>query len=103
MVEPAADRVRQPQSGAVRERKPLADHQALYNGFGNALAQAVEFAGTPLIFFLVGLWIDHRFGTAPVFAVTLFVAAIVGVSVSAYYRYKAAMNQAEEGKPWKRR
>ena len=95
MAEPAADK--------VRERKPLADHQALYNGFGNALAQAVEFAGTPLIFFLVGLWIDHRFGTAPVCAVTLFVTAIVGVSVSAYYRYKAAMNQAEEGKPWKRR
>jgi F0F1-type ATP synthase assembly protein I len=79
----------------VRERKPLADHQALYNGFGNALAQAVEFAGTPLICFLVGLWIDHRFGTAPVFAICLFVVAIVGVSVSAYYRYKADMEQAE--------
>ena len=86
----------------MRERKPLADHQALYNGFGNALAQAVEFAGTPLVCFLAGLWIDHRFGTAPVFAVCLFVVAIVGVSVSAYYRYKADMDKAEEGKPWKR-
>ena len=94
MVEPAADN--------VHGRKPLADHQALYNGFGNALGQAVEFAGTPLIFFLVGLWIDHRFGTAPVFAVALFLVALVGVSVSAYYRYKAAMDEAEEGKPWKR-
>jgi F0F1-type ATP synthase assembly protein I len=94
--------VRKRQSGAVRERRPLADHQALYNGFGNALAQAVEFVGTPVIFFLVGLWIDHRLGTSPGFAVALFVLAIVGVGVSAYYRYKADMDQAEEGKPWKR-
>jgi F0F1-type ATP synthase assembly protein I len=94
VVKPAAD--------SQRQRKPLADHQALYNGFGNALGQAVEFAGVPLIFFLVGLWIDHRFDTKPVFAVALFVVALVGVSVSAYYRYKAAMDQAEEGKPWKR-
>jgi len=94
--------VAEPAANKVRERKPLADHQALYNGFGNALGQAVEFAGVPVIFFLVGLWLDHKFGTAPVFAVALFVLAVVGVSVSAYYRYKAAMDQAEEGKPWKR-
>jgi positive regulator of sigma E activity len=87
---------------ADNERKPLADHQALYNGFGNALAQAVEFAGTPLIFFLVGLWLDHRLGTGRIFELVLFLAALVGVSVSAYYRYKAAMEQEEEGKPWKR-
>jgi F0F1-type ATP synthase assembly protein I len=86
----------------VHDRRPLADHQALYNGFGHALGQAVELAGTPLIFFLLGLWIDHHFGTAPVFTVVLFVAALVGVSVSAYYRYKAAIDQEEEGKPWKR-
>ena len=92
MAKPAAD----------SDRKPLADHQALYNGFGNALAQAVEFVGAPLIFFLVGLWLDHRLGTAPLCAVVLFVLAIVGVSVSAYYRYKAAMDEAEKGKPWKR-
>ena len=102
MVEPAADRVRQRRAGAARERKPLADHQALYNGFGNALAQAVEFVGTPVIFFLVGFWIDHRLGTSPAFAVALFVLAVVGVGVSAYYRYKAAMDEAEKGKPWKR-
>lgn len=94
MVKPAPDNVRQ--------RKPLADHQALYNGFGNALAQAVEFVGAPLIFLLVGLWLDHKFGTGPVCMLVLFVLALVGVSVSAYYRYKEAMEKEEEGKPWKR-
>jgi F0F1-type ATP synthase assembly protein I len=87
---------------ADSDRKPLADHQALYNGFGNALAQAVEFAGTPLIFFLVGHWLDRRYGTGPVLAIVLFLVALVGVSVNAFYRYKEAMEQAEEGKPWKR-
>jgi F0F1-type ATP synthase assembly protein I len=92
VVGPAAD----------NERKPLADHEALYNGFGNTLGQAVEFVGAPVIFFLVGHWLDRRVGTAPVLAILLFVLALVGVSVSAYYRYKAAMDREEEGKPWKR-
>jgi F0F1-type ATP synthase assembly protein I len=102
VVEPAADRVRRRQSQAVGERAPLADHQALYNGFGNALAQAVEFVATPVIFLLAGLWLDHRFDTGHVFMLVLFLLALVGVSVSAYYRYKAAMDKEEEGKPWKR-
>ena len=92
MVEPAPDNVQRP---------PLADHRALYNGFGNALAQAVEVVATPAIFLLVGRWLDHRFGTSPLLMLVCFLLALVGVSVSAYYRYKAAMDQAEEGKPWK--
>jgi F0F1-type ATP synthase assembly protein I len=100
--EPAADSVRERQSGITRERKPLADHQALYNGFGNALAQAVEFAATPLLFLLFGLWLDRVFSTGRVFMLGFFLLALIGVSVSAYYRYKAAMDKEEEGKPWKR-
>jgi F0F1-type ATP synthase assembly protein I len=100
--EPAADSVRKPRSGSSRERKPLADHQALYNGFGNALAQAVEFVATPVIFLLVGRWLDHRLGIGPVFMLGLFLLALVGVSVSAYYRYKETMAKEEEGKPWTR-
>ena len=94
MVKPAPENARQ--------RQPLADHQALYNGFGNALGQAVEFAATPLIFLLTGRWLDHVFGIAPVLMIVFFLMALVGVSVSAYYRYKASMDRAEEGKPWKR-
>jgi F0F1-type ATP synthase assembly protein I len=87
----------------VRERKPLADHQALYNGFGNTLAQAVELIATPVLFLLFGRWLDHRFDTGHVFMVVLFLLAVVGVSVSAYYRYKETMEKEEEGKPWKRK
>jgi hypothetical protein len=82
--------------------KPLADQQALYTGFGNALGQAVEFVATPFLFFLLGLWLDHVFGTGSILRVTLFALALVGVTISAYYRYRAAMEREEEGKPWKR-
>ena len=85
----------------TRERKPLADQQALYSGFGNALGQAVEFVATPFLFFLFGIWLDHVFGTGAVLRVSLFVVALAGVVISAYYRYTAAMEKEEEGKPWK--
>jgi F0F1-type ATP synthase assembly protein I len=94
VVKPAPDN--------VRRRKPLADHQALYNGFGNAMGQAVEFVGAPLILLFVGAWLDHRLGTRPVFMIGLFLVALAGVSIGAYYRYTNAMDKEEEGKPWKR-
>jgi len=118
VVEPAADQLRERPVSRVRdhirrplglrpvgadgERKPLADHQALYSGFGNALGQAVEFVATPFLFFLFGAWLDHVFGTGSILRVTFFALALVGVIVSAYYKYRAAMEKAEEGKPWKR-
>ena len=122
MVEPAAERLRDRpdgrRSGRVRDHvirpvglrslaarpsdPPLADRQALYSGFGNALGQAVEFVATPFLFFLLGIWLDHVFGTGSVLRVTFFALALVGVVASAYYKYRAAMEKAEEGKPWKR-
>ena len=66
------------------------------------MGQAVEFVGAPLIFLFFGRWIDHHFGTAPVFMLGLFLIALFGVCVSTYYRYKEAMDKEEEGKPWKR-
>ncbi len=86
----------------ARTRKPIADQQALYSGFGNALGQAVEFVATPFLFFLLGLWLDHVFGTGDLIRVVCFAVAFAGVCVSAFYRYKAAMEREEEGKPWKR-
>ena len=118
MVEPAAEELREHRSSRVRDHlkrplglrplgvggsdQPFADRQALYSGFGNALGQAVEFVATPFLFFLFGLWLDHVFGTGSILRVTCFALALVGVVVSAYYKYRAAMDKAEEGKPWKR-
>lgn len=78
------------------------DNAALYNGFSNALATAVEMVLTPALFLLGGLWLDSRFGTKPVFAVSLAVLAFGGVIAKVYYVYRAAIAREEEGKPWQR-
>ena len=77
--------------------------QALNNGFGDALAQAFEFAVTPILFALFGLWLDSRLGMGPVWVVTLSALGITGVCVKTIYRYKAKVEKEEEGKPWTRR
>jgi F0F1-type ATP synthase assembly protein I len=80
----------------------LRDRQATYNGFGNALAQAVEIVAAPLIFALGGWMIDRAVGTTPLFTALLGAFAIAGVAVRMYYQYRADMAREEEGKPWTR-
>ena len=80
----------------------LRDRQATYNGFGDALATAVELVATPLVFALIGWLIDRAVGTAPVFAVVLGLVGVVGVALRSYYQYRADMAREEEGKPWTR-
>ena len=53
-----------------------------------------------VIFVLLGLWIDGRVGTRPLFTVVLALFAVIGLSVRAYYTYKAQVARDEEGKPW---
>jgi len=77
------------------------DRRATWEGFSDALARSVELVGTTLIFVLLGLFIDSKTGTRPLFMVTLGLVAITGLGVSAYYRYKADIAREEEGKPWK--
>jgi F0F1-type ATP synthase assembly protein I len=57
----------------------LADRQDLYNGFGDALARAVELAVTPAIFGFFGWLLDGKVGTRPLFTIvfTVFVFGYV--------------------------
>ena len=80
----------------------LHDRQATWNGFGNALSQAVEFVAGPLLFALLGWFLDRLFGTGPVLAISLGLFGLAGVVARAYYTYRAAMDREEEGKPWTR-
>ena len=73
----------------------------MWNGFSNALARAVELVGTVLVFVLIGLWIDGRLGTKPLFTVVLGLLAILGQGIVAYYRYKAEVATEEGEKPWR--
>ena len=80
----------------------LRDRQALNNGFGNALALAVEIVVTPLVFALGGWAIDRSLGTSPLFALLLGLFAAIGLAVRMYYQYRDDMAREEEGKPWTR-
>jgi F0F1-type ATP synthase assembly protein I len=93
-----------PEWGLMREGSlvELREHQATWQGFSDALAMAVEFVATPLLFALLGYWLDHVFGTAPVLAIVLGLIGLTGVVLRTYYWYQAGMKREEEGKPWKR-
>jgi F0F1-type ATP synthase assembly protein I len=69
----------------------------------DAFAQAAEFVITPLLFGLLGWFLDSQFGTGRFFMVALAVVAFVGIGVANYYRYMHHVTRADEGKPWTRR
>jgi hypothetical protein len=77
--------------------------RGLYGGFGDALAQAFEFAVIPVLFGLLGIWIDGRLGTRPWATVILLVTGLTGVIARTLYAYKDRMETEEKDKPWTRR
>ena len=80
----------------------LRERQATWQGFSDALAMAVEFVATPLLFALFGYGLDRVFGTGPVLAIVLGLVGLVGIVLRTYYWYQADVSREEEGKPWKR-
>ena len=96
--------VRREERRRKREAKAakLQARQRLFSGFGDALALSIEFVATPLIFAVAGYFLDGWLGTGPYLMVALGAFAFAGVVVQAYYRYLAAMEAEEAGKPWTR-
>jgi F0F1-type ATP synthase assembly protein I len=82
---------------------PWAERQAMNRGFGEALAQAFEFAAIPVLFAALGWWLDDRLGTSPALMVALATVGFVGVCLRTIYFYLAKTQKEEEGKPWTRR
>jgi F0F1-type ATP synthase assembly protein I len=79
------------------------DKRGLYNGFGDGLAQAFEFAVTPAIFGAIGYVIDRALGTVPLFTIVLSLLCLVGIFLKTWYVYDAEMRAHEEQSPWARR
>ena len=71
------------------------DKRELYNGFGDTLARAFEFAAAPALLGLLGHAIDLRLHTNPLFTVFLVVFGLAGTLVRMYYGYEAAMKEHE--------
>jgi F0F1-type ATP synthase assembly protein I len=76
------------------------DRKELYSGFSGALSRAFELAVTPMLFGGLGWLLDRWIGIAPVLTIAFAIFAITGTGVSAWYRYKAQMDEAEAGTPW---
>lgn len=55
----------------------------------------MEIAGTTLIFFVLGWFIDRRMETTPLFMIVFVVVALVAQFVKLYYVYNAQMSQLE--------
>ena len=80
----------------------LRERQATWQGFGDALGMAVELVATPMVFGLLGYWLDRWFGTGPVLAIVLGLFGLTGIVARTYFWYQQHMNREQEGKPWKR-
>jgi hypothetical protein len=78
------------------------DKRDFYNGFGDSLARAFEYAVTPAIFGFLGFLLDRAIGTVPLFTIVLALLCIVGMFLKTWYTYDTAMRAHDEGAPWGR-
>jgi F0F1-type ATP synthase assembly protein I len=73
----------------------LAGQRELNQGFGNALSTAVELAGTPALFGVIGWRLDHWLGTSPLLFLFLFVFTVCYQIWKFFGRYDAQMRDQE--------
>lgn len=89
----------------IRENRERAKAKALasrarVNNESDALSQALTFATGPIIFGLIGRWVDSAAGTGPLFLLVGIALGVVGGSATLYYRYQARMAELDANKPW---
>jgi len=78
----------------------LTARRDLYQGFGNAMGQAAELVGAPLIFGFIGFLLDHWLGWTPVLTIILALYGIGGAALRMYYGYAAKMREHDAEMPW---
>ena len=61
----------------------------------NQTSGAYELVLGAVVFGLIGLLIDRRVGTTPVFLLVFSIAGLAGASISLYYRYKYRIAQLQ--------
>lgn len=67
----------------------------LYSGFGDTMARAFEVVFTPLLFGLLGWWIDGRTHTRPLFALVLGILVLLYTLWKLSKGYVATMEHEE--------
>jgi hypothetical protein len=81
----------------------LTDRRELYNGFGDGLARAFEFAATPALFGALGYGIDRWLGLFPLFTLVLLLLALTEQFIMMWIRYDAEMKVHEAKSVWGRK
>jgi MFS family permease len=76
--------------------------RSIPNASDDAFSYAVAMVIVPVLFGLLGSWIDGRLGTHPLFLLALGAFGVACSFASAYYRYEARISHHDEGKPWTR-
>ena len=71
-------------------------------GYGDGLTQALTLVVGPVLFGLLGAFIDSLLGTAPLFLIVLGLFGVLAAVVTAYYEYQGRIERHDEGKPWAR-
>jgi F0F1-type ATP synthase assembly protein I len=64
-------------------------------GLGDALSRAFEFAATLGLCVVIGLFLDRKFGTTPLFMIGLSIFSLVGQFIKLWYAYDAEMKRHE--------
>ena len=80
-------------NGRSKDQTP--EQRDLYQGFGDALAQAFEFVATPALFAFLGFLLDRWLGTVAVFAVA-FGGFVLGYEVWKFWTVYQRRMEAEE-------
>lgn len=70
----------------------VSQRRELSNGIFHRSSGSFELVLSPILLGLIGLWVDRRVGTTPLFTIVFVVAGLVGAVAATYYRYRAAMD-----------
>jgi hypothetical protein len=79
------------------------DKRAIYRGVDDGWQQAIELTVAPVLFVLLGVWLDAKMGTRPLWTISLVLFAGAASIATAYVRFQARAAKHDEGKPWTRR
>lgn len=86
-----------PRTSIVAERTPLMER--LNN---DGFSQAFELVCAPILFGLLGHWLDGRFSTGAVLTVIFAIAGAVGGVTRLVLAYRLQIQLIDQGKPWTR-
>ena len=78
-----------PRRGTATLPQPTNDERRIERRYLRYAGVGLQFGVTIAIFVWVGVWLDERFGTSPLFTIGLALLGFVGAMASLIYRVQA--------------